>query len=74
MHGFLPLQQALKQGQTMPLFLWGRMVDEYGQAVCLHCVVRLLEYKALDSLSFKSAELALNVTCKKLEHIFLKLL
>lgn len=57
----------------MPLFLWGRMVDEYGQAVCFHYVITILEYKALDSLSFKSAELALNVTCKKLEYIFLKL-
>lgn len=58
----------------MPLPLWGRMVDEYGQAVCFLCVIRLLEYKVLDSLSFKSAELALKVTCKKLEYIFLKLL
>lgn len=44
------LSSRVKQ---MPLFLWGRMVNKHDQAVCFHCVITLLEYKAPDSLSFK---------------------
>jgi len=72
---FNKLNQLSSMVKQVPVLLWGRMVDEYSEGVCLHCVpvIRPLQYRAPDSLFFKRAKLFLNVACKKPGHIFLTL-